>query len=80
MRDALEMKHGNVSADRPMAEATRARRSRFDSDVAAGPRRSASSNRHPFAAPDRERIAISTLGKIIKRGWDWLGLARTSAG
>jgi len=27
------------------------------------------------AAPDREGIAISTLGKVIKRGWDWLGLA-----
>jgi Histidine kinase-, DNA gyrase B-, and HSP90-like ATPase len=24
---------------------------------------------------DREGIAISTLGKIIKRGWDWLALA-----
>jgi hypothetical protein len=24
---------------------------------------------------DREGIAVSTLGKIIKRGWDWLGLA-----
>jgi hypothetical protein len=24
---------------------------------------------------DREGIAISTFGKVIKRGWDWLGLA-----
>src|SRR5262249_53555831 len=24
---------------------------------------------------DRRGIAISTLGKVIKRGWDWLGLA-----
>jgi len=24
---------------------------------------------------DREGIAISTFGKIIKRGWDWLGLS-----
>jgi len=24
---------------------------------------------------DREGIAVSTFGKIIKRGWDWLGLA-----
>ena len=24
---------------------------------------------------DREGIAISTFGKIIKRGWDWIGLA-----
>lgn len=27
------------------------------------------------AAADREGIAISTFGKVIKRGWDWLGLA-----
>jgi len=25
-------------------------------------------------AEDREGIAISTFGKVIKRGWDWLGL------
>jgi hypothetical protein len=31
--------------------------------------------RHPFVAADREGIAISTLGKIIKDGWDWVGLA-----
>jgi Histidine kinase-, DNA gyrase B-, and HSP90-like ATPase len=31
--------------------------------------------RYPFAAEGREGLAISTLGKIIKRGWDWLGLA-----
>src|SRR5580765_6318085 len=23
---------------------------------------------------DRRGLAISTLGKVIKRGWDWLGL------
>jgi len=27
---------------------------------------------------DREGIAISTFGKIIKRGWDWLGLTPAS--
>src|SRR5574341_1067985 len=26
-------------------------------------------------AEDRQRIAITTLGKVIKRGWDWLGVA-----
>ena len=26
-------------------------------------------------APGRNGIAVSTLGKVIKRGWDWLGLA-----
>jgi hypothetical protein len=30
--------------------------------------------RNEFAAADREGIAISTFGKVIKRGWDWLGL------
>ena len=31
--------------------------------------------RHAFGAADREGVAISTFGKVIKRGWDWLGLA-----
>jgi hypothetical protein len=31
--------------------------------------------RTPLLAPSREGIAISTFGKVIKRGWDWLGLA-----
>jgi hypothetical protein len=31
--------------------------------------------RNGFAAADREGIAISTFGKVIRRGWDWLGLA-----
>lgn len=34
--------------------------------------------RNPRLAPGREGIAISTFGKIIKRGWDWLGLAPAS--
>jgi hypothetical protein len=25
--------------------------------------------------PNREGVAISTFGKVIKRGWEWLGLA-----
>lgn len=29
--------------------------------------------RNPLLAEDR--VAISTFGKVIKRGWDWLGLA-----
>jgi hypothetical protein len=29
--------------------------------------------------PDRAGIAISTLGKVIKRGWDWLGLSPAAA-
>ncbi len=30
--------------------------------------------RDPLLPADRAGIAISTFGKIIKRGWDWLGL------
>ena len=31
--------------------------------------------RHPLPLPeDQHGIGISTLGKIIKRGWDWLGV------
>jgi hypothetical protein len=31
--------------------------------------------RNPLLPADREGIAISTFGKVIKGGWDWLGLA-----
>jgi hypothetical protein len=31
--------------------------------------------RRPVVSADREGLAISTFGKVIKRGWDWLGLA-----
>lgn len=32
-------------------------------------------SRHPAPLPDDHRgVAISTLGKVIKRGWDWLGV------
>ena len=31
--------------------------------------------RNALLPADREGIAISTFGKVIKRGWDWLGLA-----
>jgi Histidine kinase-, DNA gyrase B-, and HSP90-like ATPase len=30
--------------------------------------------RHALLPPDRLGIAISTFGKVIKRGWDWLGV------
>ena len=29
---------------------------------------------------DRQGLAISTLGKVIRRGWDWLGLSSSSPG
>jgi hypothetical protein len=35
--------------------------------------------RHGLGA-DREGIAISTFGKVIKRGWDWLGVAPAARG
>ncbi|MBI4521263.1 MAG: ATP-binding protein [Gemmatimonadetes bacterium] len=34
--------------------------------------------RNPRLAAGREGVAISTFGKVIKRGWDWLGLAPTA--
>lgn len=35
----------------------------------------ASIERHAVPLPeDRQGVAISTYGKVIKRGWDWLGL------
>jgi hypothetical protein len=30
--------------------------------------------RRAFVPPEREGIGISTFGKVIKRGWEWLGL------
>jgi anti-sigma regulatory factor (Ser/Thr protein kinase) len=35
------------------------------------------------AAPlpeDRQGLAVSTLGKVIRRGWDWIGLSSSSPG
>lgn len=34
--------------------------------------------RHPSLPEDRQGIAISTYGKVIKRGWEWLGLTPAS--
>ena len=35
--------------------------------------------RSPVPLPeDRQGIAVSTLGKVIRRGWDWVGLSSTS--
>src|SRR5262245_30184076 len=48
--------------------------SRFGSHVSAGHRRQVIA-RHDTPLPgERVGIAISTYGKVIKRGWDWLGL------
>ena len=29
---------------------------------------------------DRQGLAVSTLGKVIRRGWDWIGLSSSSPG
>src|SRR5207247_6236251 len=35
--------------------------------------------REPLPLPEERRgLAISTLGKVIKRGWDWLGITPTT--
>jgi hypothetical protein len=35
----------------------------------------------PVALPEDDRgLAVSTLGKVIKRGWDWLGLTPSDPG
>ena len=34
--------------------------------------------RHSNLAGERQGIAISTFGKVIKRGWDWLGVSPAS--
>lgn len=40
----------------------------------------ATMQRHEHPLPeDQQGIAVSTFGKVIKRGWDWLGLAPASA-
>ena len=37
-------------------------------------------SRHPAPLLEEQRgVAISTLGKVIKRGWDWLGLTSLQA-
>ena len=37
-------------------------------------------SRHTAPLPEDQRgVAISTLGKVIKRGWDWLGVASLQA-
>ena len=37
-------------------------------------------SRHTEPLPEDQRgVAISTLGKVIKRGWDWLGVASLQA-
>ena len=61
-----------TATDRPRSE-------RVPLSIRLGRRRTPSAigfvERSPLLSPDREGLAISTFGKVIKRGWDWLGLA-----
>ena len=37
--------------------------------------------RRPVPPPEQEQgLAVSTLGKVIRRGWDWIGLSSSSPG
>jgi hypothetical protein len=51
-------------------------RRRLPSAIARLSRRSVAAIREDVE--DRDGIAVSTFGKVIKRGWDWLGLAPAS--
>lgn len=64
---------------RPLARTTAAHGERAAVSIRLGRRRTPSAlgflERHDAALPeDRQGIAVSTFGKVIKRGWDWLGL------
>jgi hypothetical protein len=62
-----------------MARAVRPSADRVPIVIRLGRRRTPSATgfvqRHPVLPADREGIAVSTFGKVIKSGWDWLGLA-----
>jgi len=63
----------------PLARASAPVRDRVTIPIRLGRRRIpsaiASLERHDVPLPeDRQGIAVSTFGKVIKRGWDWLGL------
>src|SRR5262245_21475305 len=63
---------------RELARAGEANTDRALISIRLGRRRTASAagfiERHTDALGNREGIAISTFGKVIKRGWDWLGV------
>jgi hypothetical protein len=69
---------------RALAGVVDARSERVPIAIRLGRRRTPSAlgyvERSGFVAADREGIAISTFGKVIKRGWDWLGLTPTGHG
>jgi hypothetical protein len=64
---------------RPMERAAPTPTERVTTAIRLGRRRTPSATgfveRHRLPlADDRQGVAISTFGKVIKRGWDWLGL------
>lgn len=69
---------------RPLPRVTPSRGDRAPIAIRLGRRRLPSAlgfvARHDVPLPeDRQGIAISTFGKVIKRGWDWLGLTPAAA-
>lgn len=69
---------------RPLTAARQAVRDRIAIPIRMGRKRLPSAivtmQRHEHPLPeDQQGIAVSTYGKVIKRGWDWLGLAPASA-
>jgi hypothetical protein len=63
----------------PLARASRAAGERVAIPIRVGRKRRPSAvvmlERHDLPLPEnRQGIAISTFGKVIRRGWDWLGL------
>jgi hypothetical protein len=64
---------------RPLAPTIAPARERITIPIRVGRKRIPSAiavlERHDGALPDdRQGIAISTFGKVIRRGWDWIGL------
>jgi Histidine kinase-, DNA gyrase B-, and HSP90-like ATPase len=69
---------------RPVTPVLAKSRQRVTIPIRLGRRRTPSAvaviERHDLALPDAYHgIAISTFGKVIKRGWDWLGLTPAAA-
>ena len=69
---------------RPIAPSSAKLRDRVTIPIRLGRKRLPSAmvivQRHEHPLPeDQQGIAISTFGKVIKRGWDWLGLAPATA-
>ena len=69
---------------RQLATVDRGRSERAPIAIRLGRRRTPSARGHVertgVVPADRDGIAISTFGKVIKRGWDWLGLTPAAHG